>query len=127
MFEVTVEAEFSAAHCIRDHPGKCSRLHGHNYRVAVVLAGDRLDDNDMLLDFTQAKAVVAEVVDALDHTHLNDLPAFQERNVTTESIARHIFDAVRDRLPDDAAKRVRVGRVTVWEGPRSSVTYTGED
>ena len=126
MFEVTVESEFSAAHSIRDYPGKCSRLHGHNYRVAVVFAGDRLDEHDMLLDFAQAKAIVGEVLDALDHTHLNDLPAFRERKVTTENLARHIFQSVRERLAG-LAPEVRLGRVTVWEGPRSCATYSEED
>ena len=33
MYELTVQLEFSAAHHLRDYPGKCGRLHGHNYRV----------------------------------------------------------------------------------------------
>jgi 6-pyruvoyltetrahydropterin/6-carboxytetrahydropterin synthase len=123
MYELTVETEFSAAHCIRGHPGKCARLHGHNYRVAVVVAGDRLNDLDMLLDFGDAKALIAEVVGALDHTNLNELPDFAERNVTTENLARHIFNGLRDRLSASGFP-VRLARVTVWEGPRSSATYS---
>jgi 6-pyruvoyltetrahydropterin/6-carboxytetrahydropterin synthase len=125
MFEVTVEAEFSAAHCIRGHPGKCARLHGHNYRVAVVFAGERLNELEMVLDFGDAKALVADVVGALDHTSLNDLPAFKDSNVTTENLARHIFQGIRDRLAALKAP-ARLARVTVWEGPHSSVTYSEE-
>jgi len=127
VYEVTVESEFSAAHCIRGHPGKCAQMHGHNYRVAVVFAGDRLDDLDMVLDFGRAKAAVEEVLAALDHTVLNELPAFRDRNVTTENLARHVFHSLRERLPGLAGdEAVRMARVTVWEGPRSSVTYSEE-
>ena len=125
MFEVTVEAEFSAAHAIRGHAGQCAQLHGHTYRVAAVFVGDRLNELDMLLDFGEAKAIVAEVVGALDHTSLNELPAFQERNVTTENLARHIFQGIRHRLAA-LPGQPRLGRVTVWEGPRSSATYSEE-
>ena len=43
---------FAAAHrLIKDYPGKCRDLHGHNYRVDVLLAADQLDHYDFVLDF----------------------------------------------------------------------------
>ena len=38
MFELIVETDFAAAHNLREYQGQCERLHGHNWKVQVVLA-----------------------------------------------------------------------------------------
>ena len=58
---------FAAAHNLRGYEGECEKLHGHNYRVQVVLAGEDLDGLGMLVDFREARRLVGEVVDRLDH------------------------------------------------------------
>ena len=45
MFEVTVEQTFAAAHALRNYKGKCENVHGHNFRVHVIIEGERLDDD----------------------------------------------------------------------------------
>ena len=42
MYEVSVDETFAAAHNLRNYHGKCEDLHGHNYKVRVVLAGQEL-------------------------------------------------------------------------------------
>jgi 6-pyruvoyltetrahydropterin/6-carboxytetrahydropterin synthase len=123
VFKATVEITFSAAHQIREHAGKCARLHGHNYRVAVTVAGDHLNHLDMLLDFGELKRICAEVADELDHSCLNELPAFAEANPTAEAIARYIHGRLSVRLAVDPDRPLRVAEVTVWESDRSSATY----
>ncbi len=44
MYEVTVEADFSSGHYLRNYKGKCENPHGHNYKVRVTLAGATLDE-----------------------------------------------------------------------------------
>ncbi len=120
MYELDVELEFSAAHHLRDYPGKCSRLHGHNYRVEVGVIGAELDEYGMLIDFGRLKDLCREVVAELDHTLLNDHPFFQQYNPTSENIARYIFGEMGQRLADTP---VVVTSVRVWESASSSATY----
>jgi len=122
MYEVIVESRFSAAHSLREYDGNCERLHGHNWRVEATVAGRELDDLGMLIDFRQLKKHVAEVLDELDHRHLNDLPAFSAVNPTTENVARYIFDCLSKRLPES----VRVRSVVAWETPGSGARYTAD-
>jgi len=58
MFEVSVDEAFAAAHNLRDYKGKCENLHGHNYKVRVVVAGKQLDSTGLLYDFVHLKKVV---------------------------------------------------------------------
>jgi 6-pyruvoyltetrahydropterin/6-carboxytetrahydropterin synthase len=120
MFTVFKDFTFSAAHQIRGHQGGCERMHGHNYRVRVVVAAERLDGLGMVVDFADLKAAMEEVVGPFDHAFLNEVPPFDERNPTTELIAQHVFAELRRRLDDE---RKRVTRVEVWESDTAGAVY----
>jgi len=115
MFEATVEASFSAAHHLRNYPGKCAQNHGHNFRVRVTVEGQELDELGMLIDFGLLKGWVREICETLDHQSLNDLAAFSRINPTTENVAAYIARQVAERLRASAGTRVRVQRVWVQE------------
>jgi 6-pyruvoyltetrahydropterin/6-carboxytetrahydropterin synthase len=120
MYELTVQRTFSAAHHLRDYEGPCSRMHGHNYRMEITVAGPQPLQNGMLLDFGQLKAICDEVLDELDHRCLNDLPAFAEQNVTSENVAAHVYRQIADKLPFPG---IKIARVRLWESDTSYVTY----
>jgi 6-pyruvoyltetrahydropterin/6-carboxytetrahydropterin synthase len=119
-YELFITAEFSAAHNLRNYKGKCERLHGHNWRVDLRLAGSRLNKEGMLLDFVEAKHILAEVLDPFDHAYLNEAPPFDRLNPSSENLARVIAGAVARRVP----RGVRVASVTCWESTRCAATYT---
>ena len=76
MFQVSVEETCSAGHALRGYKGKCENPHGHNYRVQVTLEGPQLDNIGLLVDFTQLKHVVRDIIKRLDHQFINDLEPF---------------------------------------------------
>jgi len=122
MFEIELEEFFAAAHSLREYEGNCERLHGHNWKVRLILAARRQDQLGMVIDFRRAKRVLDEVLGALDHQYLNDLQYFKEQNPTTENVARYVYDEVAKRLPEG----VMVKRVTAWESERCAATYFEE-
>jgi len=123
VYELTVEADFSAAHQICGYPGPCARVHGHNYRVVAQVAGEELDTLGMLVDFGVLKGALAGIAESLDHRSLNDVPELAGANPTSEHLARHFFHALSQRLREQVGARVRVQAVTVYESPRSAATY----
>ena len=48
MFEISVDYSFAAGHALRGYKGKCENVHGHNYKVRVTLAGDKLNSAGLL-------------------------------------------------------------------------------
>lgn len=122
MFELTVETSFAAAHCLKGYPSPCSRLHGHNWTVAVTVAGEELNDAGMLVDFKVVKDAVRDVVGELDHQYLNELPFFKAgTGPTAENIARHIYAAVAERF--SGYRNVQVKEVRVAESPVAWVVF----
>ncbi len=124
MFELTVRDEFAAAHYLRDYPGACERPHGHNWKVEVTVQGDKLNEIGILIDFKDLKRYLKEVLAELDHQDLNQHPAFQGQNPSSENIARYIFERLSAKL---ASHPVKLVRVTVCETERSCVSYLPEN
>ena len=122
MYEVSVDETFAAAHNLRNYYGKCENLHGHNYKVRVILAGKELDDTGLLYDFVHLKRVIQEVIGSLDHKYLNELPPFDKINPSAENIAWYIFDSSAQKLPKSPNGAV-ISSVTVWETDTSAATY----
>jgi len=114
---------FCASHQLRNYKGKCERLHGHNFGVQVEVEGDRLDPEvEILVDFGELKRLTREAVSALAHAHLNELPAFTERNPSSENIARHLYRDIAARLAL-FAPQARLVSVGVSEKGSSRATY----
>ncbi len=120
-FTLKVLSDFAAAHSLREYPGACQRLHGHNWKIETEVSATQVNELGMVMDFKEIKRAVREVTDRLDHQYLNDLVPFNERNPTAEHIALHIFQALAERLNDG---NVRVHAVTVWETDRASARYS---
>lgn len=128
MYRMTVEGQFSAAHAIREYPGPCCQLHGHNYRVVVHLSGNELDHLGMLIDYTDVKRALTTVLQPYDHAYLNNLPEFSTLNPTSEQIARLLYQQLRDNLltTDELRRRIHLDEVVVFESERQGVGY-GEE
>jgi len=123
MFEVTVERSFAAGHYLRDYKGKCENPHGHNYKIRVTLAGDRLDHAGLLLDFKDLKDVMKETIERLDHQMMNDVEPFTVLNPSAENIARYFYVETSKKVSAVSNQRVRVKEVTVWETDTTTATY----
>ncbi len=122
-YTLNVVVDFAAAHTLRDYPGECSRLHGHNWKVEVEVTATALDSVGMALDFKVIKKAARELVGTLDHQYLNEIPPFDRVNPTAENIAAYLYQGLSRQL-DDA--RVRISAVTLWETDRACVRYTEE-
>lgn len=120
MFEVTVEAHFSAAHQLVGYRGDCARLHGHNWKVEVSVVAKELDELGMAINFQWLKRLIGEVIDRYDHQNLNSLDEFKEINPTTENLASLIFHRLNDRLE---GKPVDIYQVRIWESEGNSAAY----
>ncbi|MEW6118001.1 MAG: 6-carboxytetrahydropterin synthase QueD [Nitrospirota bacterium] len=125
MYELMIETGFASAHQLRGYKGKCENLHGHNWRVQVYVTAERLNELDIAIDFHDLKAQTNEIIAQLDHTCLNNVFPFTEKNPSSENIARWIFESLRKRLT--GYSNVSVSAVTVWESESASATYYEED
>ena len=121
MFVLKIVTDFASAHSLRDYPGDCARLHGHNWQVEVSVCSQVLDDSGIAIDFREIKKQTKLVVKRLDHQYLNEIKPFDVLNPTAENIAKYFFDEIALLITN---KEVKVKEVMIWETPRSAVTYS---
>lgn len=87
IYSVSKQMEIAACHQLNlSYKSKCANLHGHNWRITVFCASDKLNEDGMVKDF---KHIKDQVHGYLDHGNLNELLPF---NPTAENIAKWIVD-----------------------------------
>ncbi len=133
MYSVSKEIHFCYGHRLVNYAGKCAHPHGHNGKIVIELAADKLDGRGMVYDFGDIKEIISKWVDQeLDHRMilkkgdplakiLADLgePVFlMDENPTAEALAKLIYDFGR-------AKKMPISAVTFWETSSSFAAYRG--
>jgi 6-pyruvoyltetrahydropterin/6-carboxytetrahydropterin synthase len=142
-----------SAHMLSKHPEKCKFPHGHSRRIEVILSAESLDGADMVCDFKAVKLAVGAFLDTFDHaicvnsndpflSRLKELPGsrvvvYPETDPTTEVMARHIFEHIKQALARDATyptadglsayrigRNVKLERVRLWETVESWAEYS---
>lgn len=121
MFKLKVQDYFSSAHYLKDYKGPCEKLHGHNWKVELVVEGSELNSTDILIDFTILKNILKETLAELDHKLLNEIPYFKNTNPSSERLAEYIFKKIKEKL--STYPNVKVKEVTVYETEKASATY----
>ena len=118
--EIFKEFTFEAAHRLPNVPAghKCSRLHGHSYRVAVHVDGPVGERTGWVRDYAELSCAMKPVLEVLDHYYLNEVEGLD--NPTSEVIARWIWGRLRPALPD-------LSQVVVHETCTAGCAYRGDD
>lgn len=127
---VTKRSTFEASHLLTNYDGKCSRLHGHSYKLEVTFVGmintlscELCGDTDphiaMVYDFSDLKKAIKEVSEKYDHSFLNDFFTVP----TAEVMCVQIFEDLKNLI---GHSDVEVYSVKLWETEDSYAEYRGE-
>ncbi len=147
MYSVTKSYDFEAAHQLVGHEGKCSRIHGHSYKVDVTISAIGLKDTPegsdyrMVEDFGELNYAVRPLIARLDHHFIvpaddpliNDVLQSPEQSLritqslqpigvkrtTAEELAKWFATSVKAYFESHIAEV----EVTVWETSKSRATY----
>ena len=116
MYTIAKSFSFSASHIIGDLPSDhpCSRLHGHNYEVEVILQSAALDGVGFVRDYHDLSALKIFLDTTVDHNHLNDV--LGHNKTTAEVLSKWLHDWCKMRWPEVTAVRV-------CETPRTWAEY----
>lgn len=111
--------DFEAAHSLPRVPEghKCARVHGHSYRVSVVIEGEIDPEMGWLMDFADIDGHVDAVIAELDHRYLNELEGLS--NPTSEVLAGWMWQRIKPGL-------AMMVELTVSETPTSRCVYRGQ-
>lgn len=123
VFEICIEAQFSAAHSLSGYQGNCAQVHGHNWIVEVFVKCLELNNIGIGIDFRDIRQAVKIIINDLDHSCLNEHPEFKDTNPSSENIARFLYRELGKAIN---SVNVKVSKVKVSE-TRSAGAYYWEE
>lgn len=120
---VSKEFTFDSAHHLHCYDGKCKSLHGHTYKLQVVMSG-RVDHRGISIDFGDIKRITKQsVIDRLDHKYLNEV--LPPMNTTAENMVVWIYEEIQKQLQAEGLyPDIELEEVRLWETPTSYAVVT---
>ena len=118
-FEVGDSVEVHALHRMPVE-GPEGELHGHDYRLDVVIARDELDERGMVVDLEQLDAELKAVRAELDGRDLELIRPAEAEGVTVEVLARWAWDRLAPLAVTSGAGELSV---RVYESPAAFGGY----
>ena len=115
MYEIYVSAQFEAAHHLVGDFGPATRVHGHTYRMEVILRGEHLHDDGTLYDIGSLRPAVEELAASLHYRDLNEVPGLEDVNTTAEAVAGYCWDQLVPPLKGQGLESLAV---RIWESPQ---------
>ncbi|WP_127534064.1 6-carboxytetrahydropterin synthase QueD [Paenibacillus kobensis] len=117
------EFTFDSAHHLHQYEGKCKNLHGHTYKVQLMMSGVP-DERGISIDFSDMKRIAkARIIDPLDHKYLNEV--LPPMNTTAENMVVWMYEQVQEALVEEGLyPNIRVEEVRLWETPTSFAAVT---
>jgi len=130
MLTIIKRFTFEASHYLPGYPGACANHHGHSYKLLVGVScnDNNLNDMGMVGDFGNLKKLVkTEVIDLLDHRHLNniqmdELPKFPKDMPTAENMILWIKDRLANKVWN-LNPLTELTYLQLWETEGSSVEW----
>ncbi len=119
MYSVCVSTVFNAVHAVTIC-GIDETPHDHEWKVDVVIAGDTLSDDGLLIDFIEIEKYLADIIEPLLESNLNQNDVLNGDNPSAERVALYFYD----KLSQHIQGTVRVQSVTITEAPNCKATYT---
>ena len=128
MFSVTVRDHMMVAHSLRgDVFGPAQRLHGATYVVDASFRRRNLGAEGIVVDIGRATEELRAVLADLNYRNLDDEPAFEGLNTSTEALAQVIADRLAERVQrgalGDAAQELESLSVTLHESHVAWASY----
>ena len=132
--EIFKTYEFSAAHHLPNHEGKCKSTHGHEWTVTIGIQGFSITEvtspeRGMVMDYHTLSNLVDPLIEILDHKYLNHLTFHGQefQNPTCENLVNWFGDKLTRALESDFSDcggRLFGLRITIQEGNGGSCTET---
>ncbi|MGG1518322.1 6-carboxytetrahydropterin synthase QueD [Paenibacillus oryzisoli] len=120
---VSKEFTFDSAHHLHCYEGKCKSLHGHTYKLQVIMRG-KVDHRGIAIDFGDIKRIAKQrVIDRLDHRYLNEV--LPPMNTTAENMVVWMYEEIHRGLLDEGVHpNIQLEEIRLWETPTSYAAIT---
>jgi 6-pyruvoyltetrahydropterin/6-carboxytetrahydropterin synthase len=120
VYTIFLETAFTAQHQLTFSDGKQEPLHEHQWKVCVAVSAEKLDDEDLVMDFEELKLFLESILQEFRNSRLETNPLFEQRNASAENVAAILYQQIAPKLTDN----VHLDYVEVTEAPGCRARYS---
>ena len=121
-YTIGISDHFDSAHFLKNYPGACSNLHGHTWKVDILISCEELDKIGMSIDFKILKKMLKNILNKYDHHLINDIEPFNNINPTAENLSREIYIQLKSQIKKEYTN-TKLESVTIWESPKAFAKF----
>ena len=121
-YTIGISDHFDSAHFLKNYPGACSNLHGHTWKVDILISCKELDKIGMSIDFKILKKILKNILSKYDHHLINDIEPFNNINPTAENLSREIYIQLKSQIKKEYPN-TKIESVTIWESPKAFAKF----
>ncbi|MCI0498558.1 MAG: 6-carboxytetrahydropterin synthase [Planctomycetales bacterium] len=119
MYTIFVDMTFKARHQLTFEDGTQEPLHEHDWKVCAAVSADRLNKEEMVIDFEELKSLLEGILRDFRGGQLTSMGVFENRNPSAENLARIVYAQLAPKLPNT----VRLSFVEITEAPGCRARY----
>lgn len=120
MYIILYETTFKASHGLAYQNGQKEPAHEHHWRVCAAISAERLNKDDLVMDFNDLKSLLNSILRDFQGHPLETLACFKERNASAECVAQILYEQLAPRLPTN----VRLEYMEVMEAEGCRARYS---
>jgi len=140
-YSVQKSFNFPYGHRLSKHKGLCKNIHGHNAKLDIKITSDELNENDMVIDFSDLKKIIGNQVNAFDHgffvnssdektrkaiseiQETNKIFHLKDCDPTSEVLTKWIYEMIDFMFKEMGYNKLRIEYVRLWESDGSMAEY----
>jgi 6-pyruvoyl-tetrahydropterin synthase len=128
MHSVGVRDHFMIAHSFQGEVfGPAQKLHGATFIVDCEFRRATLAEGNIVVDIGRASEALKAITAEINYRNLDEVEGFAGINTTSEFLARHVFDRMREAIKagrlGPGAEGVSSLKVTLWESHIAWASY----
>ena len=100
MFTIFLTTSFKAQHKLTFSDGTQEPLHEHDWKVRVAVSAEKLNADDLVMDFEELKLMLESTLQDFRIQRLETNPLFEQRNASAENLAHLLYRQIEPKLPD---------------------------
>ena len=120
MYTIFLTTSFKAQHQLTFSDGIQEPLHEHDWKVCVAVSAEKLNTDDLVMDFEELKLMLESTLQDFRDQRLETIPLFEQRNASAENVASILYGQIESKLPDT----VNLDYIEVTEAPGCKARFS---
>ncbi len=123
MYEISIIKNLIAQHYLENEEGFESKRHSHNYKIEVILSGDKLNTNGYLVNFIKVEEIIDDAIEYFRDKTLNEIAEFTDINPSLENFSKIFCKRFITKL---SSTNINSVVIKIWESDNAWALYQEE-